>query len=295
MKKKNYVLWFWRIVYPLLSYLGISVFVQIPFAFLYSASSMIEANGDLVKMQELMVEKLLAATLPIMLLSMVLTFPLCFFLMRADRKKKQKLEGKYIYEKTTPVQFILTALLAVAFCVGVNNLITFSHIIDLFPGYKDVAASIYGGGIIMELLVVGIGAPVIEELLFRGLAYSRIREYCRPGLAMVLSGLLFGIYHMNMVQGIYATLLGIVLAYVYEKFHTIAAPIIFHAAANIMSVLITEIAVIGGLFENVVSAVLITIISLIVLVLILLKFRKTTQSFTVELPQQREDLTVPEE
>lgn len=67
---------------------------------------------------------------------------------------------------------------------------------------------------------------------------------------------------MNVVQGIYAFLLGILLAWICEKYQTIWAPILFHAAANLLSVICTEwnfsyrMTVIGVLLEILISTAL---------------------------------------
>lgn len=58
--------------------------------------------------------------------------------------------------------------------------------------------------------------------------------------AVIVSALFFGAFHGNLVQFVYAFIIGLMLAYVYEKFKTIWAPVIFHIGANLISVLITE-------------------------------------------------------
>ena len=56
---------------------------------------------------------------------------------------------------------------------------------------------------------------------------------------MLISSAIFGIIHGNLVQFIYAFLIGMILSFVYEKFKNIWAPIILHAGANLLSVLLT--------------------------------------------------------
>ena len=57
------------------------------------------------------------------------------------------------------------------------------------------------------------------------------------GLA-VLSGICFGIYHMNWVQGVYASCLGVVLAFVYERTRSILGAVLFHMFFNCSSYLL---------------------------------------------------------
>lgn len=272
--KKNYLLGLWRVMYPLLSYLAITIIVQIPFTIFYAFSVIKEAGQDAAKMQELLMTKVMDNTLVITLAAILVTLPFALWLMHADKKKQRAIYGVTTYKKGTIWHGVLIAVLAVGFCLAANNLIGILKLIELFPGYQEVAQAIYSGGFFLEILAVGIAAPVIEELLFRGLAHNRIKEYSNVLIATVLSALIFGIYHMNMVQGIYAFTLGILLSYVYEKFHTILAPILFHAAANIASVFLTEVEALHKLFEQEVFVWIITIVCLVVIIAILLVFHK---------------------
>lgn len=78
-------------------------------------------------------------------------------------------------------------------------------------------------------------APVAEELLFRQVFYKRMRRFLPVFWAVIVSALLFGIYHGNLVQGIYAFLMGCFLALVYEWSGSILAPMLFHMVANHVS------------------------------------------------------------
>lgn len=50
--------------------------------------------------------------------------------------------------------------------------------------------------------------------------------------AIVVSGVLFGVYHGNLVQGIYGCCMGILMAYLYEETQAFCIPVLFHASAN---------------------------------------------------------------
>lgn len=47
---------------------------------------------------------------------------------------------------------------------------------------------------------MGIVAPAAEEMIFRWLIYLRLRDWLKMPVAAVISGLIFGIYHGNIVQ-----------------------------------------------------------------------------------------------
>ena len=64
--------------------------------------------------------------------------------------------------------------------------------------------------------------------------YGLLRRKLRPKAAAFLSALAFGFYHGNMIQGLYAFLLGFVLAWGYEKcpWGKYRMAVLMHAAAN---------------------------------------------------------------
>jgi membrane protease YdiL (CAAX protease family) len=58
------------------------------------------------------------------------------------------------------------------------------------------------------------------------------RFYSLP-YCVIISALLFGVFHANLPQLLYGTIMGVLIALCYEKNKCFAAPVIFHMAANI--------------------------------------------------------------
>ena len=83
--------------------------------------------------------------------------------------------------------------------------------------------------------------PICEELVFRGLMFKRMRERSGFLYAAVYSALVFGLFHGNIVQMVYGFILGMLLAYMYEKYGSVKAPIVGHMVMNLFSVLATEV------------------------------------------------------
>lgn len=86
-------------------------------------------------------------------------------------------------------------------------------------------------------LSVVIFGPIAEELLFRGIIHNSIKKVCNPYVAIVLSGLMFGIWHGEFVQTVYTTFFGIALAVVYEYSGSLWVPIGMHILNNFTSTL----------------------------------------------------------
>lgn len=75
-------------------------------------------------------------------------------------------------------------------------------------------------------------APVLEEMLFRGIILrSFLLQYSRTG-AMLGSAALFGLAHLNIYQFVVALLMGIILAWLYERARSLWPCILCHAAYN---------------------------------------------------------------
>jgi CAAX protease family protein len=83
-------------------------------------------------------------------------------------------------------------------------------------------------------------APVLEEMLFRGIILrSFLRQY-RPRKAILLSALLFGLAHLNVYQFVVASLLGLLLGWLYERSRSLWPCILLHASYNASIVLSLE-------------------------------------------------------
>ena len=66
----------------------------------------------------------------------------------------------------------------------------------------------------LGIISYGILAPLGEEIVFRGVVYGQLRKVLKVPYAVVLSGLAFGLFHGNLVQAVYATVIGCLLALV---------------------------------------------------------------------------------
>jgi membrane protease YdiL (CAAX protease family) len=80
-------------------------------------------------------------------------------------------------------------------------------------------------------------APIAEEIVFRGYLYKAFRDRFKPSYAIVLSAALFSAIHLELVAAAPLFVIGIVLAYVYEKTGNIMAPITLHVLNNAVAFL----------------------------------------------------------
>jgi membrane protease YdiL (CAAX protease family) len=84
----------------------------------------------------------------------------------------------------------------------------------------------------LAIVALAIIAPIAEEVFFRGVAFNAwLRERGRR-TAYIGSSVLFGVIHLNLVAFVPIVLLGLILAWVYERTRNIVAPIVVHAVFN---------------------------------------------------------------
>ena len=95
------------------------------------------------------------------------------------------------------------------------------------------------------LLYVVLLGPILEEIIFRG-AILRALEPFGKNFAIVVSALLFGLYHLSLFQGIFAFFIGLVLAYTAMRF-SIKWSMLLHILNNAFAMLITYFYVSDGI------------------------------------------------
>ncbi len=83
-------------------------------------------------------------------------------------------------------------------------------------------------------------APISEELIFRGVTYRIARRAFPFWIANIIQALLFGIFHMNPLQGCYTFILGLFMGYICEKGGTLYHAIFFHFLFNLWGTTASE-------------------------------------------------------
>ena len=92
--------------------------------------------------------------------------------------------------------------------------------------------------IFVQILSSGIIGPILEELLFRGIVYNKLKDFNKPITSIILTSILFGLMHNNIMDVIYGFGVSFILIYLYEKYKTLKAPIVMHMFLNITIIVI---------------------------------------------------------
>lgn len=108
--------------------------------------------------------------------------------------------------------------------------------------YKTVETIQYSVPVWLGIVLYGLVSPVVEEIVFRGVLYSRIKKFYSVPRAVVASALLFGAFHANLPQFLYGTAMGVLIALCYEEAGCFAAPVLMHMSANIFVFVMSQMA-----------------------------------------------------
>lgn len=121
--------------------------------------------------------------------------------------------------------------------------------------YVEKSSSIVvGGSLFIRILAVAIVAPIVEEVFFRGIILSHFRKVMPLWLAVLLSSLMFGVMHGQILWISYTAVMGLLFAAVALREKSIVTSIILHMAIN-FSGLFIEMIPCQGLAMAIVCAV----------------------------------------
>lgn len=132
-------------------------------------------------------------------------------------------------------------LLIVIVGVMANVIISHTPLVDISEAYKHANKELYDGAIWVKLITNCMMIPVLEETLFRGIIAAQIDLWYGRVASIILSSLLFGMFHFNLVQLIYACLIGAFLSYAMSKTHKLWVCIASHGILNLIVVIVSVI------------------------------------------------------
>lgn len=212
------------------------------------------------------------------------------FLIEADTT------GEVDIDKSVPGQFInflktdfvgkrtvhKTILLALCILLGITASLALNILAELVSEavsgsgnvlfdsekYEAVEAVQYSVPVWLGIVLYGIVSPMVEEIVFRGVLYSRMRKFYSVSKAVVFSAFLFGVFHANLPQFLYGMAMGILMALCYAYSGCFAAPVLVHMAANIFVFLLSKAAAWTAFFITPVWGMILTGVSVVLLLCI---------------------------
>jgi membrane protease YdiL (CAAX protease family) len=159
--------------------------------------------------------------------------------------RKQKIK-KILFVKGMKVEnYIIIPILTFVLIILINHFMGLLQnsgaIQDKFDKFNDMIETMLNSdNYIFLILSVGIFAPIAEEVLFRGMILSELKGVHSIFVAVIVQAVLFGLFHMNAIQAIYATAFGLVLGFITVKTKSILPAILLHVLNNTFDVLVSK-------------------------------------------------------
>ncbi|WP_291529022.1 CPBP family intramembrane glutamic endopeptidase [Bacteroides sp. UBA939] len=200
------------LIYLAMQFVG--AFVVTPFTLAYSHIK----YGDLEKATDI-------SMVPAFLMGLVF---MMIYLWRAGY-----LTGdKRMYSPVSESYLLWSAAMGISVIFIVDFLMSYlTFLPDFLDDEFEVLQSTWLG-----IACIGVLGPILEEFLFRGAITKALLKKYKPVTAILISGLVFGIFHLNPAQIVGATLIGFVLGWIYYKTRSVIPCILIHILNNSLSV-----------------------------------------------------------
>lgn len=157
----------------------------------------------------------------------MLIVPTFFVLLFSKEKVKDALSIRKM--KWSTVFGVIAFTMASSPLVTLVNLVSQLFVDNTVSANSEQFLSLHP---LLLIFFVGILAPVCEEVVFRGAIFGGMKKEGNVFKAILASGLLFGLLHMNINQASYAFVIGILLAFLVEATGSIFSSILFHVLVN---------------------------------------------------------------
>lgn len=194
----------------------------------------------------------------ILLITIVAFLPLFIYIYKKNKEYNDKLSLNKIV-----IIMLLGISLSLIYNITVFNI---NNIIHITNSYQISTIPVY-----IQILSSGIIGPILEELVFRGILYNKLKKFNKPMKSIIITSIIFSLFHFNsIINLIYAFMMSFIFIYVNEKYKTIKSSILLHITANTTIILFMYI-----LIKNIfILNMFVLIVCIIILITIYLKIIK---------------------
>lgn len=179
---------------------------------------------------------------------------------------KKRFTSVVRFKKISPIILFWSFIIGLA---AVNISVLLLGVMDvLFPQQmadyiEAIEGSIGGANILLSFTAAVLLAPLVEEIAMRGMLFRWFEKTAiKPWLLVVLSGLFFGLFHLNLIQGVFTSVIGMVYGLGFLMTKSLWVPIVMHFVNNLYAVTA------GYLPEALLESQWYTIISYVMIVLV---------------------------
>ena len=192
----------------------------------------------------------------------------CLFVLSSFKKE----QVVFSFPEKRKKEWFFIGGIALAAAISLNYLLGLLEQITNQSNYQAIAETQFSLPVYLALIMYGMISPMAEEIVFRGIVYNRFRRQYGLWISIFLSSLMFGLYHGNVIQAIYGTVLGMIIAVLYERYGSFWVPVFIHSIANVGIYCLLQIEEIKNCILSMPFCVI--CIGIVVLSLIFSSFRK---------------------
>lgn len=180
-----------------------------------------------LKMFGVFLTQILIILLPVLLLMRLLNL---------NYKSILPIKKVSIKETFNSISFWLVGLLVVAIVTSIQLKIFPDQLNDL----EGLGEFLKGTSLWQQILILSLTPAICEEVLFRGLLFGSLRQKFDTKYAIIISGFLFGLFHLYPGKILSTALLGMIFAYAVARTGSITSSIILHFLNNFFSLVVSS-------------------------------------------------------
>lgn len=148
-----------------------------------------------------------------------------------------KERNSFLKENNKEINIFVMIAFGVMLSMAAGSILSAMNIDNIYGSYEKTSSLLLNGNIVYRLFALGVITPAAEEIIFRGLVFNRVKKQYGSLYGIVVSSLMFGVFHFNLVQGLYAFIIGMAFAYCYELTGDLKVPVYMHMSINVLTVL----------------------------------------------------------
>lgn len=209
------------------------------------------------------------------------------FIIAHTIKNKRTGNIKYDFNPSSMKIILLVSIATIAIQAGV--ILPILNQLPMPEFMKKAFLELANQNGVFSFITIVIAAPIIEELIFKGIILNGLLQRYSPSNSIIISSVLFGIVHLNPWQFISALVIGVFSGWVYYRTRKLMLPIIIHFVNNLLAFIemyfIDAETMISGspteIYGNVLNLVLITVGAITVSIISILLLKKEFNSVNV--------------
>jgi len=187
--------------------------------------------------------------------------------------------------KTRPFNYLMVLLMAIPAlltAIGIGNVINyFFPVSETYIKSMQELVGLEQKSIWMAILIIGVLPGICEEIMFRGYI---INGFTKNGFwkAVIVTGFLFGIFHLDPFRLLPASILGFYLGYLTLKTNSIFPAMLAHFSNNSLAIILgnyaDKIAVLKNIFQDEQISLWYSIIAFIIFIVLIRLFHKQNRT-----------------